>query len=410
MINDKTEGKINASIINVGGANPYRLVIKSAETGESNAISFSSTSISALRNLGLDSTSLSAGNKLQSASDALFTYNGVAVTRSTNTIDDLSSGLTITLNEKQASGVTTNVSIKQNLGDIKDSLTSLVTKYNELMSNLQVATKYDNDTKTAGIFQGVTQINSLKSAMSKQLLTTDELGRSLSDYGLALNSSGVLEFTESTFNTKVSNDAKDVEDFFRGSTSYKTNKFAGSTVAAGDLSFADQELVINGISISFSTTGNTAEDNALALQNAINKAGISGVQALIGKNNSVYLESKTGMDIEIKGDAAKLTSIGFSATSVYAQSVSRDGVFKDFNELLGSYITGEKSIFKLFEASLTTEKTALTKNRASAVKRIDERYEMMATRFAAYDSIISKLNNQFNALSQMIDAAANNDN
>lgn len=410
MINDKTEGKINASIINVGGANPYRLVIKSAETGESNAISFSSTSISALRNLGLDSTSLSAGNKLQSASDALFTYNGVAVTRSTNTIDDLSSGLTITLNEKQASGVTTNVSIKQNLGDIKDSLTSLVTKYNELMSNLQVATKYDNDTKTAGIFQGVTQINSLKSAMSKQLLTTDELGRSLSDYGLALNSSGVLEFTESTFNTKVSNDAKDVEDFFRGSTSYKTNKFAGSTVAAGDLSFADQELVINGISISFSTTGNTAEANALALQNAINKAGISGVQALIGKNNSVYLESKTGMDIEIKGDAAKLTSIGFSATSVYAQSVSRDGVFKDFNELLGSYITGEKSIFKLFEASLTTEKTALTKNRASAVKRIDERYEMMATRFAAYDSIISKLNNQFNALSQMIDAAANNDN
>ena len=116
------------------------------------------------------------------------------------------------------------------------------------------------------------------------------------------------------------------------------------------------------------------------------------------------------MIIEIKGDAAKLTSIGFSATSVYAQSVSRDGVFKDFNELLGSYITGEKSIFKLFEASLTTEKTALTKNRASAVKRIDERYEMMATRFAAYDSIISKLNNQFNALSQMIDAAANNDN
>lgn len=409
MINDKTEGKINASIINVGGANPYRLVIKSAQTGESNAINFSSTSISALRNLGLDNDSLST-NKLQTASDASFTYNGVAVTRSTNTISDLSSGLTITLNEKQASGVVTNISVKQNLDDIKSSLTSFVTKYNELMSNLQAATKYNNDTKTAGIFQGVSQINTLKSAMSKQLLTTDELGRSLSDYGLALNSSGTLKFTESTFNTKVSNDAKDVEDFFRGSTSYKTNKFAGSTVAAGDLSFADQELVINGISISFSTTGNTAEDNALALQNAINKAGISGVQALIGKNNSVYLESKTGMDIKIKGDAAKLTSIGFSATSVYAQSVSRDGVFKDFNELLGSYITGEKSIFKLFEASLTTEKTALTKNRASAVKRIDERYEMMATRFAAYDSIISKLNNQFNALSQMIDAAANNDN
>ena len=156
MINDKTEGKINASIINVGGANPYRLVIKSAQTGESNAINFSSTSVSALRNLGLDNDSLST-NKLQTASDASFTYNGVAVTRSTNTISDLSSGLTITLNEKQASGVVTNISVKQNLDDIKSSLTSFVTKYNELMSNLQAATKYDNDTKT---FTSVIGINS----------------------------------------------------------------------------------------------------------------------------------------------------------------------------------------------------------------------------------------------------------
>jgi len=411
MINDKTEGKINASTINIGGTNPYRLVIKSAQTGESNAISFSSTSISALKNLGLDSDSLTTGNnKLQTASDASFTYNGVTVTRSTNTIDDLSSGLTITLNEKQASDVVTNISVKQNLDDIKSSLTSLVTKYNELMSNLQAATQYNNDTKTAGIFQGVSQINALKSAMSKQLLTTDELGRSLSDYGLALNSSGTLEFTESTYNTKVSNDAKDVEDFFRGSTSFKTNEFSGSAVVAGNLSFTDQELVINGISITFSTTGNDAQANALALQNAINKAGITGIQALIGKNNSVYLESTTGMDIEITGDTAKLTSIGFFATSVYAQSTSKNGVFKDFNELLGNYITGEKSIFKLFETSLTTEKTALTKNRAAAVKRLDDRYEMMATRFAAYDGIISKLNNQFNALSQMIEASYNNNN
>lgn len=411
MINDKTDGKVTASILNIGGTNPYKLVIKSAETGKDNAITFSSTSIGALRNLGLDSTSLATnGNHLQNATDASFTYNGVSITRSTNTIDDLSSGLTITLNEKQAAGITTNVSIKQDTSALKDSLESLVSKYNELMSNLQEATKYDIDTQTAGLFQGVSQITSLKSALSRQILSTDSEGRSLADYGVALNDSGVLEFTASTFDTKVSKDAKDVQDFFRGSTTYRTNTYTGTSVQAGNLSFTGDNLVINGISIAFSTTGNDATANALALQQAINSAGLTGVQALLGKNNNIYLESTSGMDIEITGDATKLSTIGFTASNSYAQSVTTEGFFTNWNNSLASYITGDESIFKLFEASLTTEKTSLTKNRASTVERLDKKYEMMATRFAAYDSIINKLNTQFNTLSQMIDAAANSDN
>lgn len=411
MINDKTDGKVTASILNIGGTNPYKLVIKSAETGKDNAVTFSSTSIGALRNLGLDSTSLvTNGNHLQTATDASFTYNGVSITRSSNTINDLSSGLSITLNEKQASGVVTNVTVTQDISDLKESMESLVTKYNELLSNLQEATKYDVDTQTAGLFQGVSQITSLKSAINRQLLSTDSQGRSISDYGLALNDSGVLEFTESTFDAKVSEDASAVQDFFRGSTTYKTNTYTGTAVQAGNLSFSSGELVINGTSISFSTTGNDAAANALALQSAINSAGLTDIQALLGKNNNIYLESTSGMDIEITGDAAKLTTIGFTASRSYAQSVTTEGFFSNWNDLLANYITGDESIFKLYEASLTTEKSSLTKNRASTVERLDKKYEMMATRFAAYDSIISKLNTQFNTLSQMIEASYNNDN
>lgn len=85
MINDKMNGQVTASIINTGGTNPYRLIIKSDKTGADNAITLSSGNASTLSALGLDN----ADNHLQTATDASFTYNGVSITRSSNTIDDL---------------------------------------------------------------------------------------------------------------------------------------------------------------------------------------------------------------------------------------------------------------------------------------------------------------------------------
>jgi len=404
LINDETDGKMTASILNVGGANPYKLVIKSVGTGEDNAITFSSTSNAALKNLGLDSTSLlTNGNHLQTASDANFTYNGVTISRSTNTISDLVSGLSITLNEAQESGTTTSVSVKQNLSNIKSSLESLVTKYNDLMSNLTSATKYDVDTQTAGTFQGVSQITSLSANVNRQLLGTDELGRSILDYGITLNEGGILEFDSSVFDAKILEDASDVEDFFRGSLTYSATNYTGTSVLAGSLDFSSDNFMINGVSIAFSTTGNTAAQNALALQSAINSAGLSGIEALIGDDNNVYLQSLSGSDIEITGDATKLASIGFFATNVYTQSTGREGFFSNFNTMLSSYITGDKSILTLFESTLISQKESLDKQRLSTMERLDKRYEIMATRFGAYDTIINKLNNQFKSLSMMIE-------
>jgi flagellar hook-associated protein 2 len=405
LINDETDGKVTASILNVGGTNPYKLVIKSVGTGEDNAITFSSTSETVLKNLGLDSTSLlTNGNHLQSATDANFTYNGVTISRSTNTISDLVSGLSITLNEAQETGTTTSVSVKQNLSNIKSSLESLVTKYNDLMSNLTSATKYDVDTQTAGTFQGVSQVTSLSANVNRQLLGTDELGRSILDYGITLNEAGILEFDASVFDAKISEDASDVEDFFRGSITYSATNYTGTSVLAGSLDFSFDNFMINGVSIAFSTeTTNTKAQNALALQSAINSAGLSGIEAFIGDDNNVYLQSLSGNDIEITGDATKLASIGFFATNVYTQSTGREGFFSNFNTMLSSYITGDKSILTLFESTLISEKESLDKQRLSTMERLDKRYEIMATRFGAYDTIINKLNNQFKSLSMMIE-------
>lgn len=306
-INDTAGTKVTASVLNVGGTDPQKLVIKSDETGEENAISFSATDNAILTSLGLDDVN----NHIQTAKNAKFTYNNVAIERSSNTIEDLVVGLSITLNEEQDLTENTTVSITQNTDEIKSALESFVSAYNDLISNLSEATKYDTETKTAGTFQGVSQISALSSEIRRQLLSLDDAGRSLSDYGLALNEGGTLEFDTTVFDEAIRTNADDIESFFRGSTN---------------------------------------EDGELS-----------------------------------------------------------NGFFTDFNELLARYVTGEESILSLYQSSLSGEKTSLSEERKTTLSRLDARYETMATRFASYDSIINKLNNQFSALSQMIEASYKND-
>ncbi len=297
---DKTDGKITASLLNVGGDNPYKLVLKSTDTGANNVITVTTDNNSDSDDS--NDTNLTITN-IQPAGDLDATFNGVSITRSSNTIDDLITGVTITASDE----VNSNISIKQDTSAISDSISSFVTKYNDLMNNLNESTKYDTQTKAAGTFQGNSEIKSLKSDISKYLLQVDSSGRSLSDYGVSLNDAGVLEFDQSTFDSKINSDSADVEDFFRGD---------GTT----------------------------------------------------------------------------------------------DGFFTNYNSLLSNYIDTNDGILTRYNTQLSDEKKTLEENKETATARLDNKYDTMAKKFAAYDSIINQLNASFQSLSMQIDALSNSKN
>lgn len=398
-INEQAGGKITASILNVGGANPYKLIIKSNSTGADNAITLSSTG-TALADLGLDQSA----NHLKTARDASLIYNGVTISRPTNTIDDLVVGASITLNKEQTDATTnTTVSITQDWTNITTNLKSLVTSYNDLMAKLKTATAYDTTAKTAGTFQGVSQINTLSADIRKQVLSVDSEGRGLSDYGISMDTEGKLVFDASAFNAKVAADPKDVQDYFQGSTTYSTTSYKGSSVAAGGLSIGADALFINGKAVTFTTAStSTIDENLAAIKVAINNAGITGVEATIGTNNNIVLKGIAGADIAITGDSTALASLGLQKSNVYSSPTIKEGVFTSFNSTLASYVNTTDGTLTQYNKSLATEKASLTKTRATAVTRLDTKYDAMATKFAAYESIISKLNNEFSSLSSMI--------
>jgi len=392
QIFDKTDGKVSASILNVGGTDPYKLVLKSTDTGASQDITVTSTGTSAT-DLGL--------TDLNKALDASFTYNDVSISRSTNSFDDLIVGVTITLKEAGSS----NVTISQDTTDIVDNMETFVSKYNELMSNINESIKYDSDTKLSGTFQGVSEIVTMKSDLSRQLLSVNEEGKSITDYGITLNDAGILEFDKSAIQSKLSSDPKDVESFFRGVTTFNTTVSVGSTVNAGAIDLTASDFTINGKDIVVSLNG-TASENAIALKNAINSAQISGVEASLDNTNSyVILKSTSGEDIAITGDTAKLSSIGFSEKTVRGTSDTTTGFFSTFNGKLENLVSGSSSTLSIYEKNLENEKKSLTTEKETTTKRLDAKYDTMVARFAAYDSIIGKLNAQFQSLSMMIEAS-----
>jgi flagellar hook-associated protein 2 len=217
-INTAAGTKVTASILQTG-ASEYHLVLTSKETGATQNISLSDSVDGTLNNelKTYDATINPAGTQsIQTASDASFKYNGITITRASNSVDDLVIGVTINLLQD---GGSTNIGITQNTGAISDEVKNLATSYNTLIKQLDDMTLTDLANGKVGIFNGDNTIKSIKREVTKMMTSVDSSGLSLAQYGVGLTEAGVMTFTQSEFDAKMSADSIRLEAFFSGSTS-----------------------------------------------------------------------------------------------------------------------------------------------------------------------------------------------
>lgn len=155
---------------------------------------------------------------IQAGQDAELIYNGVSVVRPKNTIDDVVSGVKLELVSPTPEGNPAVVSIKADNEDILGDVKSFVEKYNELMPKLAELTRYDPDTGTAGIFNGVSFIRSIRTSVNQIFSAVSGSGaglKSLVKYGLSLDDNKI-NFDESRLRDALSADPDGVRDFFVG--------------------------------------------------------------------------------------------------------------------------------------------------------------------------------------------------
>lgn len=447
-ITDATDGKISVKILNVGGENPYSMVFQTKDTGKDNAIKFKMAgdvnTNGLFKDLGFQTTNpdaddvftlkagtgTNAGKKLANAQDAEFTFNGVNMTRSKNTIDDIITGATFTLNnvdDKTTSGEykDTVISISKDTASLVKTMQSMVQAYNTLKTNLDTATSYDSESKAAGSLNGLSEITSIKRQINSIITNTDKNGKSLMDFGFSFTDKGVLSLDTKALESAISDDYENFKKFFSSNTTYENAVFyssgsitSGTNAWTGKIKINDKEFDLAEIDKKFqsnatSTTPSTPDKTkqAAELVKQINDAKI-GVTASLDDAGKLVLKGVNDKTLKIEagdgGDDA-LKTLGLSAGSKTGVKSVNEGFFAKMNSLIDSLINSKKGSLTNFSTELKDKNKLLTKQKERTQNSIDKKYEQMTTTFIAYASAIAKMTNSFSALQGMIDAQSKKD-
>lgn len=473
-INTASDGNIVAKIINTGEKpEGYRLSLTSKETGEKNAISFypgskddkgkyqeNSEAKTIFTNLGwnlddktkpndVDKNKTGYGiqdqaNHLKKAQNAEFTMDGIKMIRPSNTITDLAVGLTLTLNKTGE----VNFEVQQDTEAVTKAMEDLVNAYNDLVANLNASTDFNAETGTKGTLQGVSEVNSIRSTLISALFDSvpvegvvkDKNGNnmnatvvlSMQDFGLKISESGNLSFIKSDFEKKMKEDISFAEGFFAGITKYKDIDHAGQTVEKSKDNIKNEEFGLGDFKIIFNyetydlsktkdgkpfkPTGNNVQEKMQSLVDHINSLGIDGLSVKLEEVNSngisgfkIKFHSENGSDFAIEGKEKLLEQFGLSATKITAQPIEGKGIFAQLKNTLEG-MTGKKGSLTKYDDGLTKDTEALNKSKDSTQEMINKRFETMQMQFLQYEVILNRLNTQLNTISNMINAANQNNN
>ena len=258
-----------------------------------------------------DNTTDKNDNKLQTAQNSKFKYNGVDIERDTNEIDDIVVGLTLTIKGEGKS----TINIKQDTDKINSAVNDFVSGFNSIVSKIQDLTNYNPETKRTALFQNESVIKNIPNDMSKLLFNSfvsdtttkydknqqaynENISLSATDFGFTMNRTGFLDFDSSKFADMLKNKPEKTEEFLS----------------------------------------------------------------------------------------------------------SENGAFSKILDYTDSLIKGPNSSLELLSTQYSHEKKSYEDTIESSQKRINTRYEMMASQFASYDAVINGYNVQTMAIQQAIDA------
>lgn len=218
-IND-SDADVTAGVINDG--TNYYLTLASKETGLSNTISLTITNdigLSAALYTNVDPDSHMT--QTQAGVNAALNVNGIPVVRSSNVIDDLLEGVTLTL--KTVDALTpVEVKVSRDVSSITSKIKTLVEKYNSVFSALNTLQSSDPEAGTAGPLQGDSMARMLQSKLQSFLATeVDGVASSvngLSALGVSADEDGKLSFDSATFTTAYEANREEVVNFFTQTT------------------------------------------------------------------------------------------------------------------------------------------------------------------------------------------------
>lgn len=209
-LNDAKAG-LSVTIINDGGSgNPFRLSIAATRSGVDGRFLLDTNGF----DLGLQT--LEAGQDARVFFGSSDPAKAILLSSSTNTFDDVITGVSLDLRKVSDDPVT--VTVAGDTSAIETNVEAFVKTFNDLIARIDTVTKYDAQAETKGVLLGDQTVLSLRRAMFNAVQSppdgfTGTFNR-LTQVGIRVGAGGKLEFDSDRFRQALAEDPDAVEALF----------------------------------------------------------------------------------------------------------------------------------------------------------------------------------------------------
>ncbi|MBN2515990.1 MAG: flagellar filament capping protein FliD [Deltaproteobacteria bacterium] len=308
--------------------------------------------------------------------NASIEVDGVAITRTDNTIDDVISGVTLNL-LKVDPGTMVTLNIDRDIEGITENINTFVTAYNAVSSYIHEQQSYDTDNEeTGGVLFGDGTLSSVESDLTS-IIVQSVWGVSsefsiMGLVGINVDNEGRLSIDNDTLNGYLQSNFNDVKNLFtaNGTTDTGTLQYIShshDTQAdeytihidnAATQSTSTSDTAVSGTLGSDETLTITAGDMTATFDLTSSMTITDIVNAVNGEMDSVYTETLLGLE-QLYSDVGQTTTINSSTTwdSIYdSEGASANLVNGDVITFSGTSRSGE-SVSGSYTANNVTEDT-----------------------------------------------------
>jgi flagellar hook-associated protein 2 len=284
---------VTAQLINTGsGFN----VVLTGETGAAQSFSMASDDGS-----GTDVADLTFATSLQTATDASFKVNGLAVTRSSNTVNDVIDGVTLDLYTTTTGAA--RLDLNRDTASIKDNIKGLVTAYNDFEETLKILGDRASEVEEfGGILAGDNLLQSVRNQV-RDMITADSTTpgttiKAARHVGLSIDRFGKLTLDETKLDTALQDNFGEVSTMFSAGTNNKSiYSPAPAGLAGGAINSIEKMLLSTGLIDTQSKNATTQiakyKDELTALDERMEKlmtrymSQFSVMESIVGNSNSL---------------------------------------------------------------------------------------------------------------------------
>lgn len=207
-INDAGAGVVATVVTDSTG---QRLMLRGSTTGSETAFTVTASSGFATApagSLGFTAT--------QNAQDTKAKLNGLDITSATRDFADVVSGLKFTASKVTTATGPVGITVTSDTATTKKNIQTFVDAYNAINDLVSSSTKYDVDSKSAGLLQGDATALNLQNMLRNVIGSSTAGGAfaTLSDIGIAVQRGGALKVDSAKLDKSLAADAAGVKNLF----------------------------------------------------------------------------------------------------------------------------------------------------------------------------------------------------